>query len=385
MAPYRRNAMAVGILFIACSVASILSVVPLGSMLDAPDYLAQLAANSDKVVLTALIEFVWAATAAGIAIGLYPVIRRYDGSLALGSAAARTAEGMLVLVGTLSLLALLTLGEQSAAAGPVAGSSSQVVGDTLLAVRDWAFGFLGLLAFGIGALMYYYLLYPLETHPALAIGLGSHRSRADARVDRIRRLHARIRADVGQHVAQRPDRPPGDGPGDLAHRQGVRPTRRRLSARQQDLAVSRARAMTTVSKRQAPRLQPRWFIRSFWVVQRAVYSVTGGRLGLRTATADRWGMMRLRTVGRRTGTERTAILGYFEDGPNLVTMAMNGWADPSPPGGSTCRRSRTRSSTCPVAPVPCMPARPARRTPASVGQVGRLRQGPRRLCGHEVT
>jgi deazaflavin-dependent oxidoreductase (nitroreductase family) len=41
-------------------------------------------------------------------------------------------------------------------------------------------------------------------------------------------------------------------------------------------------------------------------------------------------MLRLRTVGRRTGAERTAILGYFEDGPNLVTMAMNGWADPEP-------------------------------------------------------
>jgi deazaflavin-dependent oxidoreductase (nitroreductase family) len=77
-------------------------------------------------------------------------------------------------------------------------------------------------------------------------------------------------------------------------------------------------------------LPPRWFIRSFWVVQRAAYSVTGGRFGLRTATADRWGMLRLRTVGRRSGEERIAILGYFEDGPDLVTMAMNGWADPEP-------------------------------------------------------
>jgi len=41
-------------------------------------------------------------------------------------------------------------------------------------------------------------------------------------------------------------------------------------------------------------------------------------------------MLRLRTVGRRTGTERVAILGYFEDGPDLVTMAMNGWGDPEP-------------------------------------------------------
>jgi len=40
--------------------------------------------------------------------------------------------------------------------------------------------------------------------------------------------------------------------------------------------------------------------------------------------------MRLRTIGRRSGSERVAILGYFEDGPNLVTMAMNGWGDPEP-------------------------------------------------------
>jgi deazaflavin-dependent oxidoreductase (nitroreductase family) len=85
----------------------------------------------------------------------------------------------------------------------------------------------------------------------------------------------------------------------------------------------------TESRRRAS-LPPRWFVRSFWALQRAAYSVTGGRFGLRTATADRWGMMRLRTLGRRTGEERIAILGYFEDGPNLVTMAMNGWADPEP-------------------------------------------------------
>jgi F420H(2)-dependent quinone reductase len=66
------------------------------------------------------------------------------------------------------------------------------------------------------------------------------------------------------------------------------------------------------------------------VVQPALYSVSRGRFGLRTATADRWGMLRLRTVGRRTGEERIAILGYVEDDPDLVTMAMNGWGDPEP-------------------------------------------------------
>jgi deazaflavin-dependent oxidoreductase (nitroreductase family) len=40
--------------------------------------------------------------------------------------------------------------------------------------------------------------------------------------------------------------------------------------------------------------------------------------------------MRLTTVGRKTGKTRSAILGYYEDGPNLVTMAMNGWGAPEP-------------------------------------------------------
>jgi deazaflavin-dependent oxidoreductase (nitroreductase family) len=40
--------------------------------------------------------------------------------------------------------------------------------------------------------------------------------------------------------------------------------------------------------------------------------------------------MRLHSVGRRSGKERVAILGYYEDGPNLVTMAMNGWAAGEP-------------------------------------------------------
>ena len=88
--------------------------------------------------------------------------------------------------------------------------------------------------------------------------------------------------------------------------------------------------MPTEAPTKAPSLPPRWFIRWFWTLQRGLYSVTRGRLGLRTANADQWGMMRLHTVGRRTGEERVAILGYFEDGPDLVTMAMNGWGDPEP-------------------------------------------------------
>ena len=80
----------------------------------------------------------------------------------------------------------------------------------------------------------------------------------------------------------------------------------------------------------APRLPPRWFIRSAWAVHRALYSVTGGRVGISSATQTRPGALRLTTIGRRTGEKRRAILGYVQDGPNIVLVAMNGWGDPEP-------------------------------------------------------
>ena len=91
--------------------------------------------------------------------------------------------------------------------------------------------------------------------------------------------------------------------------------------------------MTTHSPAEPVRpasLPPRWFIRFFWAVHRAILRISGGRLGLRRQSANTWGMMRLTTLGRRSAKERQAILGYFEDGPNVVTMAMNGWGDAEP-------------------------------------------------------
>jgi deazaflavin-dependent oxidoreductase (nitroreductase family) len=80
----------------------------------------------------------------------------------------------------------------------------------------------------------------------------------------------------------------------------------------------------------AARLPPRWFIRAAWAIHRAIFRLTGGRRGLWHATPERWGTLRLHTVGRKSGKERIAILGYQEDGPNLVTLAMNGWMEAEP-------------------------------------------------------
>ena len=87
--------------------------------------------------------------------------------------------------------------------------------------------------------------------------------------------------------------------------------------------------MTEAIERKPPQV-PRWLVRTIWIVHRAAYSLTRGRFGLRPATTSQWGMLRLTTVGRRSGQRRVAIVGFIEDGRNIVSPAMNGWADPEP-------------------------------------------------------
>ena len=106
-----------------------------------------------------------------------------------------------------------------------------------------------------------------------------------------------------------------------------------LGGRPETLPASRrihgSRSMSS-PRPTSPPLPPRWFIRTAWAVHRAIHRLTRGRRGLWTPTTGKWGTMQLTTVGRKTGKERQAILGYYEDGPNLVTMAMNGWMEPEP-------------------------------------------------------
>ncbi|MGI9595835.1 MAG: nitroreductase/quinone reductase family protein [Acidimicrobiales bacterium] len=77
-------------------------------------------------------------------------------------------------------------------------------------------------------------------------------------------------------------------------------------------------------------LPPRWFVRPAWKTHKALYRWSGARFGLRVPRSDRYGLAHLTTTGRRSGVERGVMIGYYEDGDSVVTMAMNGWGAPEP-------------------------------------------------------
>ena len=173
MNTYRKTAITVGVLFIVCAAASIVGPSLVSSVLNAPDYLNQLAGNSNQTIIAALLEFIWAATGAGIAIGLYPLLKKYNGALALGSVGFRVVEGIFVLIGTLGLLSLLTLSQKFIAAGTPDASWFQTSGTLLLQLRDWQLHVISGLAFSLGALMYYVILYKSNLIPRWLSGWGA--------------------------------------------------------------------------------------------------------------------------------------------------------------------------------------------------------------------
>src|SRR3954466_12676166 len=70
-----------------------------------------------------------------------------------------------------------------------------------------------------------------------------------------------------------------------------------------------------------PKHPPPWFVHTAWRVHRVLYRV---RRPSRVTTSNKrgWGALRLTTIGRKSGEERNVIIGYIEDGPNLVALAM---------------------------------------------------------------
>ena len=161
----RKAARITGILFIVATVAGLLGNALTGSIVGAPDYFVQIAANKNLIVLGAILTFIAAAGSAGIAISLYPVLRKHNEGLALGSVGFRLVEGVFYIVGALGLLSLLSLSQEYTSVGPQAVPTFQVLGTLITAIRVWAGFVLGVIAFCLGAAMYYYVMYRSKLVP----------------------------------------------------------------------------------------------------------------------------------------------------------------------------------------------------------------------------
>lgn len=160
MYAHRKAAIIVGILYIIGTVAGILSVVATAPVMDEPDYLARIAADSSPLTIGALLVLTMGLALALVPVVLYPIARRHSEVLALGYVVFRGALETITYVGmVIAWLALVTVSR-----GDAQPDAAQTIGAALLAIHD-AFTVICTIVFGLGALMLYTLLYQSRLVP----------------------------------------------------------------------------------------------------------------------------------------------------------------------------------------------------------------------------
>ena len=160
-----KTARIVGVLFIVATVAYSLGVILLDPFLGGSDYLTNISANENTLIIGTFLVLIDAVAVAGIAIVIYPVLKKHNETLALGYVGARIGESVLFSVNVIITLTLLTLSQEFVNAGSLDTSYYQTLGAVLLAAGNWAY-LLGLgLAFAISALILNFVLYQSKLVP----------------------------------------------------------------------------------------------------------------------------------------------------------------------------------------------------------------------------
>jgi hypothetical protein len=167
----RKNARWAGVFYIIATLAPISTIFFVGFLggeiagEPIPDYLANISANENQVVIGMLIELIWALAVVGILVNLFPTLKKCNEVSALAFSALRFIEAISTIVGSIILLTLLTLGQEFAKAGVPDASYFQTTGDLLLAARDWAFLIGSGLVWSLSAVILNYLLYQSKLIP----------------------------------------------------------------------------------------------------------------------------------------------------------------------------------------------------------------------------
>src|SRR5438270_5877299 len=133
MNPNRRTAVLVGALFLISTATFIVSNALITPLLGSHNVLAAVADHSQLMIAATLIALVEGTATVGIALALYPILKRQHPALALGYTGMRIAELAIAVVGFgLGGLMLVTL-----SATATNGASSETLGTLLIALRHW--------------------------------------------------------------------------------------------------------------------------------------------------------------------------------------------------------------------------------------------------------
>ncbi len=167
----RKTALVAGVLYLITFISSIPAVFLLDPVLNNTHYIVGSGADT-QVLWGCLLDLVNAIAAIGTAVALFPVVKRQNESVALGFVTARLLEAAIIVIGVVSLLAIVTLRQDLAGSAGTDRGSLIEIGRSLVAIRDWTFLLGPSLIPGFSALLLGSLMYRSRLVPRLIAVLG---------------------------------------------------------------------------------------------------------------------------------------------------------------------------------------------------------------------
>ncbi|MDO6851726.1 DUF4386 domain-containing protein [Priestia megaterium] len=168
----KKAAKMVGVLFILAAVTAIIGLILYDPILNGPDYLTKGSEHANQVIVGALMELILVASAIGTSTIMFPLLRKYNETIALLHVCFRFLEAVIITVGVISVLSLLTLSQEFVATGTQNTASFQASGTVLKAIHDWTFLLGPNIMLGINTMMYSYIFYRSKLVPRFIPILG---------------------------------------------------------------------------------------------------------------------------------------------------------------------------------------------------------------------
>ena len=168
--PTRGSSRAAGIFYLLTFVSSIPALLLLSPVLHDAGYVTS-AGHDTRVLWGCLLDTVNALTAVGSAVAVYSVVKRQNGSMALGFVTSRLVEAAVIMIGVVSLLAVVTMRQDFAGSGADPASLT-VTANALVDVRNWTFLFGPGLMPAINAVLFGTLLYRSRLVPRIIPTVG---------------------------------------------------------------------------------------------------------------------------------------------------------------------------------------------------------------------
>lgn len=160
-----------GALFLVATGAYMIGNGLLDSVLNRPDFLANLYPDRTNVISGLFLELINAMAVMGIAMLLYPILKQHNEAFALGYFGSRVMESVLLILSAIGPLVLIALSKNYISAGTAKGAYFETIGNLLLEAHAVLFQ-MAMIVLGLGSLLLCHVLYRSRLVPRFLAVIG---------------------------------------------------------------------------------------------------------------------------------------------------------------------------------------------------------------------